>query len=123
MKVKGLMMVTVQVRDFDGVVAWYRDVLGLDVQWFEPGEFCTLRSPGSEGLAFALATDHPERVSAEPGKGWTPTLAVEDFDRVVAELRGRGIVFDAEEEGTGEGYRLVRIRDPEGNAIGITPQS
>jgi catechol 2,3-dioxygenase-like lactoylglutathione lyase family enzyme len=26
-----IMMVTVQVRDFDGSLAWYRDVLGLSV--------------------------------------------------------------------------------------------
>ena len=28
--------------------------------------------------------------------------------------------LDAEDEGGEEGYRLVRLRDPEGNAIGIT---
>jgi catechol-2,3-dioxygenase len=51
-----LMMVTVQVRDFDLAVAWYRDVLGLSV-----------------------------------------------------------LDLDAD-----EGYRLVRVLDPEGNPIGIT---
>jgi hypothetical protein len=30
-----------------------------------------------------------------------------------------GVTFDAEEEGADEGYRLVRVRDPEGNAVGI----
>jgi hypothetical protein len=34
-------------------------------------------------------------------------------------MRDQGVVFDAEEEGGDEGYRLVRVRDPEGNAIGI----
>jgi hypothetical protein len=28
--------------------------------------------------------------------------------------------FDAEEEGADEGYRLVRIADPEGNVIGLS---
>jgi catechol 2,3-dioxygenase-like lactoylglutathione lyase family enzyme len=45
---------------------------------------------------------------------------VEDFDATVAELRQRGVTFDADEEGSDEGYRLIRVLDPEGNAIGIT---
>jgi len=45
---------------------------------------------------------------------------VGDFDATVAELRQRGVTFDAEEEGADEGYRLVRVLDPEGNPIGIT---
>jgi catechol 2,3-dioxygenase-like lactoylglutathione lyase family enzyme len=119
------MMVTIQVADFDTAVAWYRDVLGLAVVYQEPNEFCMLAPPGNatgEGPApaLALATDHPDRISPRPGTGWTPTLVVDDFDATVAELRQLGVTFDADEEGAEEGYRLVRILDPEGNAIGIT---
>ena len=115
-----LMMVTVQVRNFDSAVGWYRDVLGLEVQWLEPGEFCALVVPGTDGSSLALATDHPDRISSIPGIGWAPTLVVEDFNTTIAELRAAGVTFDAEEEGADEGYRLVRVRDPEGNPIGIT---
>jgi catechol 2,3-dioxygenase-like lactoylglutathione lyase family enzyme len=115
-----VMMVTVQVRDFDATVAWYRDVLGLSVLSLEPDEFCMLVPPGSTGPALALATDHPDRISPRAGIGWAPILVVEDLDATVAELRQRGVSFDAEEEGADEGYRLVRVLDPEGNAIGIT---
>jgi catechol 2,3-dioxygenase-like lactoylglutathione lyase family enzyme len=120
MKPSRVMMVTVQVGNFDVAVAWYRDVLGLSVLELEPDEFCMLVPPGSKGPALALATDHPGRISARPGSGWAPTLVVEDFDATVAELRHRGVTFDAEEEGAEEGYRLVRVLDPEGNPIGIT---
>ena len=112
-------MVTVQVRDFDAAVAWYRDVLGLSVVWLEPGEFCSLAF-ARRSATLALATDHPDRISERPGVGWTPVIAVDDFDATVASLRSQGVVFDAEEEGGDEGYRLVRVRDPEGNPIGIT---
>jgi catechol 2,3-dioxygenase-like lactoylglutathione lyase family enzyme len=120
MQPTGIMIVTVQVRDFAALVAWYRDVLGLSVLSLEPDEFCELAPPDSNGPALALATDHPDRISPQPGIGWTPTLVVEDFDAAVAELRQRGVTFDAEEEGADEGYRLVRVLDPEGNPIGIT---
>jgi hypothetical protein len=39
---------------------------------------------------------------------------------MVGRLRDQGVQFDAEEEGADEGYRLVRVRDPEGNPIGLT---
>jgi len=119
-KPTAMMMVTVQVRNFDVAVAWYRDVLGLSVLVLEPDEFCMLAPADSTGPALALATDHPDRISTRPGTGWAPTLAVDDFDATVAQLRQQGVSFDAEEEGAEEGYRLVRILDPEGNAIGIT---
>jgi catechol 2,3-dioxygenase-like lactoylglutathione lyase family enzyme len=114
------MMVTIQVRDFDAAVAWYRDVLGLAVLGVEPGEFCVL-GVGRGSTTIALATDHPDRIPDRPGVGWTPNLGVSDFDTYVARLREKGVAFDAEEEGADEGYRLVRVRDPEGNAIGISP--
>ena len=123
MKPTGIMMVTVQVANFSAAVDWYRDVLGLAVLYLEPDEFCMLAPPDgtdSPAGALALATDHPGRISPRPGIGWTPTLVVEDFDATVAELRQRGVTFDAEEEGADEGYRLVRVLDPEGNPIGIT---
>jgi catechol 2,3-dioxygenase-like lactoylglutathione lyase family enzyme len=121
MRPTGIMMVTVQVANFAAAVEWYRDVLGLAVVYLEPSEFCVLAPPGTSGSpALALATDHPDRISPRPGIGWAPTLAVDDFDAAVAELRQRGVTFDAEEEGADEGYRLVRVLDPEGNAIGIT---
>ncbi|MBA2624543.1 MAG: hypothetical protein H0U89_02900, partial [Acidimicrobiia bacterium] len=35
--IQRIMMMTAQVRDFDGMVTWYRDVLGLEVLGMEPG--------------------------------------------------------------------------------------
>jgi predicted enzyme related to lactoylglutathione lyase len=119
MGARHIAMVTIQVRDFDGMVGWYSGVLGLGIGWLEPGEFCTLTTPAGEAV-LALATDHPDRISDRPGTGWTPTLAIDGFDDMVAGLRAQGVQFDAEEEGADEGYRLVRVRDPEGNAIGLT---
>ena len=54
MQPTGIMIVTVQVRDFAALVAWYRDVLGLSVLSLEPDEFCELAPPGSNGPALAL---------------------------------------------------------------------
>jgi catechol 2,3-dioxygenase-like lactoylglutathione lyase family enzyme len=119
MGVQQVVMATAQVRDFERCAAWYTDVLGLSVLALEPGEFCVLAAPGG-GAVLALATDHPDRIAERPGSGWTPTFSVDDFDATVAALRAAGAAFDAEEEGADEGYRLVRVLDPEGNPVAIT---
>src|SRR5437588_5179035 len=118
MSIQHIAMMTAQVRDLDAMVAWYRDLLGLEVVGIEPDEFCLLRAPHGS-TTVGLATDHPERIPDRPGIGWTPAFAVDDFDTFVSALRQRGVVFDAEEEGADEGYRLVRVRDREGNPVGI----
>ncbi len=119
MGVRQVVIVTVQVRDFDAMVRWYGEALGLRAVHVEAGEFCVLAAPDG-GAVLALATDHPDRISDRPGTGWTPTFSVDDFDATVQALRSAGVTFDAEEEGADEGYRLVRVRDPEGNPIGIS---
>jgi catechol 2,3-dioxygenase-like lactoylglutathione lyase family enzyme len=111
-------MITVQVRDLDVVRAWYTDVLGLSEVWLEPGEFCLLGLPGG-GPGLALATDHPDRIGDTPSTGWTPIIIVDDFDSTVADLHAKGVHVDADEEGADEGYRLIRVADPEGNVIGL----
>lgn len=119
MGVRHLRFVTVQVRDFEAMVAWYRDVLELEVAWLEPGEFCVL-TWGQGSPALALATDHPDRIAGDPDRGWTPVFTVEDLDATVARLRDHGVTLAAQEEGADEGYRLVRVLDPEGNPLGLS---
>ena len=78
------MPVTVQVREFDGMVAWYRDVLGLGIGWLEAGEFCTLTMPGSRRSwrwQLTILTG-----SMIVRTGWTPSLAVADLDEMVGVL-------------------------------------
>src|SRR5260370_25963268 len=104
MAVRDIAMVTVQVRDFDGMVAWYRDVLGLGIGWLEAGEFCTLTMPGGDAV-LALGTDHPDRISDRPGTGGTPNLTVDDLDDMARRLRGQGMHFDAGVAGDAQGYR------------------
>src|SRR5260370_42588826 len=105
MAVRDIAMVTVQVRDFDGMVAWYRDVLGIGIGWLEAGEFCTLTLPGG-GAGLALATDHPDRVSDRPGTGGTPRPTVDDLVDRGRRLRDPGGQVYAEDGGGGEGDPL-----------------
>jgi predicted enzyme related to lactoylglutathione lyase len=108
---------TVYVRDWPAAMAWYRDVLGLPVLAVEEDdEFCML-AVGSGFLG--LATDHPEYTVGDHENRLAPSLAVDDLDATIATLRDRGVRVDDRMDGEGEGYRLTRIWDVEGNRINL----
>ena len=109
--------VTVYVRDWPAAMAWYRDVLGLEVVALEPeDQFCML----SVGSGFiGLACDHPEYAVGAHENRLAPSLQVDDLDATMAMLRGRGVKVDDGIDGEGEGYRLSRFWDPEGNRINL----
>ena len=109
--------VTVYVRDWPAAVAWYRDVVGLSIAALEEDDqFCML-SVGSGFLG--LATDHPEYTVGDHENRLAPSLQVDDLDATLAMLRERGVRVDDRIDGEGEGYRLSRFWDPEGNRLNV----
>jgi predicted enzyme related to lactoylglutathione lyase len=109
--------VTVQVRDWDAAVAWYRDVLGLPVLALEEDDrFCMLAA--GDGF-LGIACDHPEYAGGEHENRLAPSIQVDDLDAELARLRAAGVRVDDRIDGEGEGYRLARCWDPEGNRISL----
>jgi catechol 2,3-dioxygenase-like lactoylglutathione lyase family enzyme len=93
------------VRDVARAVRFYVETLGMKL--VEEGTARSVLDAG-DGLHVAL-------VAGEPGNG--ASLVVFGvrgaFDDVVAIYENRGIVFDR------VGPRLVRFRDPDGNALAL----
>ncbi len=116
-------------RDLQRARAFYADKLGLEPAEERPGG---LRYQCASGL-FTLF----ESVGAASGEHTQMAFEVDDIDAVVAELRGRGVVFEdvdvpglrtvdgiAEVEGNypsagGIGERAAWFRDSEGNLLGV----
>lgn len=96
-----------------GAVAFYRDVLGLDLT-LRAGEDWAEFDAG--GTTIALHGTRPGH--APPQGGATVVFEVDDLDLVVASLRGRGVEFSGEiaEAPTG---RFATFRDPDGNLLQI----
>jgi catechol 2,3-dioxygenase-like lactoylglutathione lyase family enzyme len=100
--------VTVQVRDWPLMVAWYRDVLGFEtMSWEEDDGFC-LFTTGEGGTMLALASDHPEQSTATGENRLAPGFRVSDLDETLRRLRSTGVRIDADIDGGDEGYRLAR---------------
>ena len=110
------------VDDVDAAVAFYRDLLGFEVQ-MQPGPgFAMLRrgdlrlllnTPGGGGGA---GQSMPDGRSPAPG-GWNRfQLEVDDLDAVFAALRDGGSAFRSEII-EGRGGRQVLVDDPSGNPV------
>ena len=112
--------VMVNVSDMSHSVAFYRDILGLQLKFESPGwsEFET----GATTLALHVGTRAARSESAtqaEPAAGTCSLgFSVPDLNNTYAELRDRGARFVMPPtEQANEGIRLAVCIDPDGLAI------
>ncbi len=109
--VRGLDLVFYWVSDLDRGVAFYGNVLGLPLTRRDGGNWAEFDAGGRRFALHAAVEGQP----VQPG-GATAVFAVEDLDRVKAELAVRGVPI--EHQGDVQGYaRFASCRDPDGNTF------
>lgn len=103
------------VRDLESMLSFYRDTLGFELRFSEPGQCAFLDLQAGAGPQIALYTG---RETAPPRRNadWFVVVDVDDLDTVAAKLRERR---DLTTEGIFEvPYgRALQIVDPEGNVV------
>jgi catechol 2,3-dioxygenase-like lactoylglutathione lyase family enzyme len=110
-----LVEVVLYVRDMDRAIRFYRDTLGLELD-FESEHWTTFRT-GACTLALH-ATDQ-----REPGKGEPdPTFLVTDADAERERLADLGVEVTEIREPVA-GTRVFDARDPDGNRLSIESRS
>jgi catechol 2,3-dioxygenase-like lactoylglutathione lyase family enzyme len=108
MQVEQVDFVSVPTRDAERAVAWYRDVLGLPVSEYTPGE---VETPN-----VTLSFWNPE----EQGEAFVPNengiaLRVPDVAAAVDEARAAGAdVIGIEDSGV---CHMGFVKDPDGNVL------
>jgi lactoylglutathione lyase len=108
--------VNVFVKDFARSVPFFRDVLGLTLN-FREDNFGYASFDGGP-ISFALAqTDQPDLVGRHTGVGFV----VADIDAVYEALRTKGVVFDMPPTKQPWGGTLALFRDPDGNIFYLDP--
>ena len=110
-----LVEVVLYVRDMEQAIHFYRDVLGLELD-FESAGWTTFRTGG---CTLALhATERRERGRGEPD----PTFLVAEADAERERLAAAGIDVTEIREPV-PGVRVFDARDPEGNRISLESRS
>jgi predicted enzyme related to lactoylglutathione lyase len=101
------------VRDLATSLAFYRDAIGLAVEYEEPGRLAFLRF-GTAGQSLALYAGRAD-APADTEPHWFAALDVDDLDAAVGALRDRGVaVGDPFDVPAG---RAAKLRDPDGNVL------
>jgi len=112
--------------DFKGLVAWYRDTLGLKVVslFEEDYHYCNLESPS--GIRIGIASAEEMGVSPDDRKKNTVLLQfeVDDVKEFFAKLKGTGgsIAFGPSLDAK-NGFYYGGIADPEGNPIWVVDRN
>jgi catechol 2,3-dioxygenase-like lactoylglutathione lyase family enzyme len=99
------------VTDMDRAVAFYRDILGLELLRREDGSWAEFDAGGRRFALHAVAEGQP----LAPG-GATAVFSVADLGRAAGALASLGV--PVAHEGDVEGYaRFASFRDPDGNVF------
>jgi len=106
----GLVMII--VSDMDRSVAFYRDVLGLELE--EQSEHWSQLNAGTISIGLHHSK---EGVSLNPEGGGQLTFYVDDAYKAVEELRTRGAEIAQEPEREQFGGLLAYVKDPDGYLI------
>ena len=100
------------VSDMDRAVAFYRDVLELEMGHRSGDEWAQLGA-GAIQLGLHGAGSGPVRT------GGTLAFTVADLDTAKAKLVARGVAVGHEGGGDGRGPRFVEFNDPDGNVLAL----
>ncbi|MEW6524498.1 MAG: VOC family protein [Bacillota bacterium] len=104
----------VHAFDLEKMVAFYRDTLGLEVYFEEPGQCTFFRTTGGGPSLALYAGREPGQVGCNH---WFVMFDVPDLDATVSALQARGVgagPIQAVPYG-----RMVLFSDPEGNIIEV----
>jgi catechol 2,3-dioxygenase-like lactoylglutathione lyase family enzyme len=100
-------VISVGVSDYDRSRAWYRDVLGFELDYELPEYgWCELKTP----FGFSIGLGQTETVAQG---NITPTFGVADIDAAIEYLREKDVKVEDWHQ-VGEMVRLSTFYDPDG---------
>jgi len=118
-KLTKISIVMLGVRDLARSVAFYREKLGLNVQ-FQSSEFAFLNAAG--GVTLALATPLAQALgspSEKLGGASELVFAVDDVRAAYEALSGRGIAFIREPHNVTGAQWAANFEDPDGHKLSV----
>ena len=112
-QVTGIGGVFFRAKDPEVLSAWYEDTFGVSRAPRDYGTAPWMQQAGATVFApFPKDTDY----FGNPSQAWMINFRVANLDRMIAQLRGKGIAVALDPETYPNG-RFARLSDPEGNPI------
>ena len=117
MKVKGLVFLGTRTSEFDKMVGFARDVLGLSPR-IEGPDFAVCELPNGDKIEIFGPRDKDHDFMTCPVAGFL----VEDVEQARAEMEAKGIEFIGPVQRWGEDISWSHFRAPDGHVYEITNQ-
>ena len=108
--------INLHVHDMAREVAFFRDVVGLELQFRDPSFDFARFDGGTVGFAVA-GSGKPPPQEPQPDRLSGIGFMVDDLDAVYAEMRDRGARFTMEPRRQPWGGYMAMFADPEGNVF------
>lgn len=114
----GLRHVALHARNFDDTLAFYRDVMGMAIEWQPDPDNCYLTS-GTDNLALHRATGSPDAAGQRLDHIGFLVDRMDDVDDWHAFLSDRGVPILHAPKTHRDGARSCYCRDPDGTTVQI----
>ncbi|MDP6779101.1 MAG: VOC family protein [Candidatus Latescibacteria bacterium] len=116
----GIEHTAIAAKDTTALSRWYCDTLGFTIAYDNekapPTYFIKL---GTGLIEIIPASDSPRAARGDADAGWAHlAVSVDDFDAVVKDLGGKGVLLQNVRE-AGGGVKVGFFKDPEGNLLQI----
>jgi catechol 2,3-dioxygenase-like lactoylglutathione lyase family enzyme len=101
-------------------IAFYRDKLGFETWYQEPGDDLFFAIVGRDGAqlfvkaGYAAPLPNPQR---DPAMRWDAYVLTPDPDALAAEFADRGVAFSIPLKDTHDGLRGFELKDPDGYVL------
>jgi catechol 2,3-dioxygenase-like lactoylglutathione lyase family enzyme len=108
------------VQDVAGALSFYRDQLGFEVTFQNPGDdlfFGIVHRGGAMIMFKSVGVDPLPNYSREPTARWDAYLLVPDPDALATELASRNVEFSEPLKDTHDGLRGFELKDPDGYVL------
>jgi catechol 2,3-dioxygenase-like lactoylglutathione lyase family enzyme len=115
MKIKGIVWLGTRTSDFDGMVNFYQNIMGLDVTHQEPG-FVVMDLPNGDRVEVFGEESSYNMFFSNPVAGFL----VDDIAAARAEMESHGIEFIGPTEVVEDGYAWAHFRAPDGFIYELT---
>jgi len=118
----GAVSISLTVKDIHASLAWYRDVFGLAVerQTEREGKLRAVRLTSGEVRLNINQDDGAKGWERVKGEGFSLMFTTaQNVDAIAAGIKARGGKLDSEPADMPWGFRLFRLRDPDGYRFSV----
>jgi catechol 2,3-dioxygenase-like lactoylglutathione lyase family enzyme len=105
------------VRNVTAAVSFYRDMLGFEVEYQQPGAdpfFAIVRRDGAMIFLKAVGVEPLPNSKRHAWARWDAYVRVPDPDALAAEFASRGVTFSVPLKDTNDGLRGFEVEDADG---------